>query len=148
MKINGNTALVSAPEMVVDGLAELKAKETELKAKKRLLMEVESRKKWEEETLVKNPCYIMGSLRAAKEGDVEVLGHVHGQVCLIKCSVCGTERLVNKQDAKQVTTCRACKKASTSARGKERRVAKKLASTSPAEIQAQIDALNAQLAKM
>jgi hypothetical protein len=135
-------------EIVISGLAELKAKETELRAKKRLLMEVEARNAWEQETKARNPQYVVGSLRAATPEDAEVLGYSHGQVCLIKCEACGTERLVNKQDAGQVRYCQACKKAADSTRNKERRVAERLARVSPEDLQRQIEALNAQLAKL
>jgi len=142
------TVQTQPTEIMIDGLAELKAKETELKAKKRLLMDVEARNAWEQETARLNPQYVVGSLRQATEADAEVVGHVHGQVCLIRCASCGTERLVNKQDARQVKFCKACKKSAASAHNKERRLAKRLAGTSKEDLEQQINQLNEQLAKL
>jgi hypothetical protein len=143
-KSKKNTAAVAtqASEILVSGLAEMT---TELKAKKKLVKKMDALKEWEEATKVKNPQYVMGSLRAATEDDLAIVGHTHGFVCLIKCEVCGEERLVNKQDAFQSRTCKACKKKASKAKAKARATAKKLAGLSKEDIQAQINALNAQL---
>jgi len=134
-----------ASEIVVDGMAELTAKTTELKAKKKLVKRMDALKEWEEATKLKNPQYVMGSLRAATDADLVIVGHSHGFVCLIKCEVCGEDRLVNKQDAFQSRTCKACKKVALTNKAKARATAKKLAGLSKEDIQRQIDALNTQL---
>ena len=138
--------VVEVKSEVLD-IIDLQAKQDEVKAKKRLLKDIETQNKWEADTKELNHSYVLGSIRASTLDDTKVLGHVHGQVCLIKCS-CGVERLVNKQDAKQVRFCRDCKKGASSAKNKERRQAKKLASISKEDLEAQLKVLNEQLAKV
>jgi hypothetical protein len=36
------------------------------------------------------------------------LSNCHGRVCTVVCEECGTERLINTQDAFQVTRCLEC----------------------------------------
>ncbi len=67
---------------------------------------------------------VKGSVREPTKEDLKVLTKCHGRVCTIKCTDCGTERVINVQDAFQVTRCPACKvKAAKEAR-KARRAKK------------------------
>ena len=140
-----NTVAVAtqASEILISGLAEMT---TELKTKKKLVKTMDVLKAWETATKARNPQYVVGSLRATTEADLAVVGHSYGFVGLIKCEVCGQERLVNKQDAFQTRTCKVCKRAAAKATAKTRATARKLAGMTREDLQAKIDALNAQLA--
>ena len=136
-----NTAVVTQ-----SNVAELKALEEQLKAKQRLVKAAQELAEWETATIARNPEYVAGSVRKATETDAEVVGHSHGLVCEIKCRACGEVRVVNKQDAFQVHFCVACRKEAAKESSKEKRLQKKMASTSKESLQAEIAKLEALLA--
>ena len=131
----------------ISDLDTLKALQKELSEKKVSLKSAQELAEWEKKTFERNRAYVMGSVRKAVEADTEILGHVHGMVCEIKCEKCGKARLVNKQDAFQVRFCLDCKKVASKEAGKEKRMAKKLASVSKADLEAEIAKLSALLAQ-
>jgi len=133
-------------EVVVEGIAELLAKQAQLKALQRQVKAASEMEAWEAKVGARNPAYVKGSVRTATDADAEILGHVHGKVCEIKCQECGQIRVVNLQDAFQVRFCRDCRKSAQKAAAKERRLADKLAGTSKEDLEAQIAQLNALLA--
>jgi hypothetical protein len=132
--MSDNTTTTELETLVKD----LKAKQAALKGATKLAG-------WEDKTAARNPCYVRGSVRAASAGDEEELGHVHGQVCTIRCQVCGEARTVNKQDAFQVRFCRACRQEAAKAAGTEKRAAKKLSGLDEKELRDRIAGLEAQL---
>jgi len=145
MTTNSNVATAAASTITVEGLAELEAKTQELKELKRARKVREEQEVWEAKTKARNPQYVMGSLRQGQPGDEEHVKHVHGWVCEIVCAECGETRIINKQDAFQVRFCKVHKDEARKAASKAKRLEKKVAGKSVEEIQAEIDALNAQL---
>jgi hypothetical protein len=117
----------------------------ELKAKKKALRQAQERKEWEAKTKARNPQYVVGSLRKASAEEEAQLTHCHGEVCTILCEVCGRERVINKQDAFQVRFCKEHRKEASKTKAKAKRLEKKLGSVNPAELEAQIAALDEQL---
>jgi NAD-dependent SIR2 family protein deacetylase len=139
------TTQAVASTVVAEGLADLQEREASLKALKKQLKEQAELQAWETKTKARNASYIVGSLRSPTAADVEVLGHCHGKVCDIKCSECSTKRVVNKQDAFQVSTCKTCRKAVKKQELKEKRVTKRLAGRSVEDIEREIKELESQL---
>ena len=142
MKTKNTTVSAVASTVVINGLAELQAKQAELKAAKRAVKEAAELEAWEAKTIARNPAYVLGSVRSPTDADLAVLGHCHGKVCDIKCQECGELRVVNCQDAFQAKFCKACRKEANKKAGKDKRAAAKLADVTPEAIQAQIDELN------
>jgi translation initiation factor 2 beta subunit (eIF-2beta)/eIF-5 len=133
-------------EVVVEGIAELLAKQAQLKGLQRQVKAAAEMEAWEAKISARNPRYIKGSVRTPTAQDTETLGHVHGKVCEIRCEECGQVRVINCQDAFQVRYCRDCRKLAQRAAGKEHRLTAKLAGTSKEELERQIEQLNALLA--
>jgi hypothetical protein len=128
---------------VTENLSERIAKEAELKALQRMAKAMAKVEAWEAKTVARNPAYVVGSLRQATEADVALLGHCHGKVCLIKCTQCGAERVVNKQDAFQTKFCVSCRDAAEKEAAKVKRAEKRVAGLTVEDIQKQIDQLKA-----
>jgi len=104
-------------------------------------------KAWEEKTAKRNPALVLGSTRPATDADRAKLTKCHGWVCEIKCQVCGKVRVVNKQDAFQVSTCgKVCKRTMSAGAAKERRLAKKLGSVDEKTLKAEIARLESLVA--
>lgn len=137
---NTNNAVVALSD-----LDQLKAKEKELREKKKALKEAQERQAWETKTKQRNPQFVVGSLRRPTSEDEATLGHVHGWVCSIECASCGKVRVINKQDAFQVRFCSECKTEARKAAAKAKRLEKSLEGKSVEDIQAEIDELNALL---
>ena len=146
MGTKNNTAAATASTVVVNGLAELMAKQAELKAAKRAVNEAAELEAREAKTVARNPAYVLGSVRSPTDLDRKALGHCHGKVCEIKCQECGEIRVINVQDAFQAKFCVGCRKEANKRAGKDKRAAAKLVGVTPEAIQAQIDALNKLLA--
>jgi hypothetical protein len=123
---------------LVSDLNALKAKEKELKDAKKVLVEAERIRKWENSVKAENAQYVVGSRRKATEDDLAIIGHSHGEVCSITCYNCGTERIVNVQDAGQTRLCKACKEAENKAKTRARRLTKRLGSKSKEQLEAEI----------
>jgi NAD-dependent SIR2 family protein deacetylase len=130
----------------LSNLAELQTKESTLKELQRKVNALKNRKAWEAKTKKRNPQYVLGSLRKATPQDEAQLGHCHGQVVTIECASCGKERIVNKQDAFQCKYCMDCKVEARKAVAKAKRAEKRLEGKSVKEVEAQIEALNEELA--
>lgn len=128
-------------DVSVDGLAALKA---QLSAKLKDAKLAKETSEWEAAISVRNPQYVVGSLRKGTEADGDLLGHVHGMVCEIQCLECSAKRLINKQDAFQVRYCEEHKKEGRKIKAAVKREA---AAKDPAKLQAQIAALQAKLAE-
>jgi hypothetical protein len=128
-----------------NNLETLRAKEQELREKTKLVKQAQALREWEQKTKKRNSQYVVGSLRAPKKDEAAELGHCHGQVCSIKCEVCGVVRTINKQDAFQVRFCKEHKNAARKAKAKARRLEKALDGKSAADIEKEISVLDKQL---
>lgn len=131
----------------IEGIADLEARKAALKEQVKAEKAAAKLAEWEQRTKERNPAFMVGSTRKATEADEAILGHVHGQVCEIKCQHegCSTVRVINKQDAFQVRFCQEHKKTAGRARAKARRQAKHAAARTPEVIRAEIAELEAQL---
>ncbi len=130
----------------IENAEQLKALQAELAEKTKAVKEANELADWERKTSERNPAFVPGSVRKATEQDAAILGHVHGLVCEIRCQSCGQTRVVNKQDAFQVRFCSECRKSASREVAKEKRLTKKLANVSAADIEKQIAELNKLLA--
>jgi len=133
------------PVVSASAIAELDAKTKELTELRKAKKAREDRAAWEAKTKARNPAYILGSLLPADDRHVAELGHSHGWVCSIVCERCGKVRNINKQDAFQVRFCKDCKVETRKEKAKAQRLQKKVEGKSVEEIQAEIDALNAEI---
>jgi hypothetical protein len=122
--------------------------QSQLAAKKKTLREAQERQAWEAKTAARNPAYVVGSLRRPSPTDAAQLAHVHGWVCTIACEACGQERVINKQDAKQVRFCKACRKEASKAAAKAKRLTKKLGNVNVDDLKAQLAELDEQLSDL
>jgi hypothetical protein len=130
-----------------NNVAELVAKQAELKALRKAVKEQADLAAWEDKTAARNPAFVRGSVRKATEAEAEIVGHSHGKVCEIVCQACGETRIVNTQDAFQAKYCLECRDAAKKQANREKRAVKKMAETSVEDLQAQIAELNELLAK-
>lgn len=139
---------MSSATITLSDLSTLTAKEEELREAKRALRAAQERREWEAKTKARNPAFVVGSLRKPTAEDEAQLAHCHGMVCTIRCEACDRERVINKQDAFQVRFCTGCAKEARKAASKAKRLEKRLEGKSVDDVQAQIDALNEQLAEL
>jgi hypothetical protein len=140
-QINTNTEM-----SVQEQLVALEATKAALAAKVKQARVLQAHSVWEAGIKIRNPAYVLGSLRPATDADVLTLGHSHGWVCEVQCVACSKRRVINKQDAFQVRACIGCKSELRKAKAKEIRASAKLSGVSLVDLQAQIAELSAQLA--
>ena len=131
--------------------AELIAKKEELekaaKAAEKAKKDQEKLAAWETKTHKRNPAFVVGSTRQATDADRAKLTKCHGVVCEIRCTVCGKMRVVNKQDAFQVSTCGPkCRKVVAASVAKEKRLEKKHGSVKEEDLKAEIARLEKMVA--
>lgn len=137
-----NTVVVAqGADVSAEALLELK---TQLSAKLKDAKAAKETSEWEVAIKIRNPQYVVGSLRKGIDADEEIVGHSHGMVCKIRCVECSAERLINKQDAFQV---RYCLEHKAEGRKEKAKAKREVAAKDPAKLQAQIAALQAKLAE-